>query len=198
MTEVDKLQKTLPSYDRQKIDQYLEAIRDSERRIAIAEKQNIELPEMVRPSGGIPDTFAEHAKLMFDFQPMAFQTDIILGLLLMMSREVSPRSYLELGIPDPHHGLSHHQIIRTNGKLAKLNRHHIEQFAYFMDKLAETPDGDVTLLITSLCFMGVESVTGISTCIPICPVLSLEAVQVLTKVGVTFLFKAIFRLATYN
>ena len=58
----------MPSHDRQKIDQYLEAIRDSERRIAIAEKQNIELPEMVRPSGGIPDTFAEHAKLMFDLQ----------------------------------------------------------------------------------------------------------------------------------
>ena len=104
LTEVDKLQKTLPSHDRQKIDQYLEAIRDSERRIAIAEKQNIELPEMVRPSGGIPDTFAEHAKLMFDLQLMAFQTDITRVITFMMSREVSPRSYPELGIPDPHHG----------------------------------------------------------------------------------------------
>ena len=147
LTEVDKLQKTLPSHDRQKIDQYLEAIRDSERRIAIAEKQNIELPEMVRPSGGIPDTFAEHAKLMFDLQLMAFQTDITRVITFMMSREVSPRSYPELGIPDPHHGLSHHQDNPVQmEKLAKLNRHHIEQFAYFMDKLDETPDGDASLL----------------------------------------------------
>ena len=147
LTEVDKLQKTLPSHDRQKIDQYLEAIRDSERRIAIAEKQNIELPEMARPSGGIPDTFAEHAKLMFDLQLMAFQTDITRVITFMMSREVSPRSYPELGIPDPHHGLSHHQDNPVQmEKLAKLNRHHIEQFAYFMDKLAETPDGDASLL----------------------------------------------------
>ncbi|GIT20391.1 MAG: hypothetical protein CM1200mP40_00730 [Gammaproteobacteria bacterium] len=64
---MDKLQKTLPIHDRQKIDQYLEAIRDAERRIAIAEKQNVELPQMERPAGGIPDTFAEHARLMFDY-----------------------------------------------------------------------------------------------------------------------------------
>ena len=147
LAEVDKLQKTLPSHDRQKIDQYLEAIRDAERRIAIAEKQNIELPEMLRPAGGIPDTFAEHARLMFDLQLMAFQTDITRVITFMMSREVSPRSYPELGIPDPHHGLSHHQDNPVQmEKLAKLNRHHIEQFAYFMDKLESTPDGDATLL----------------------------------------------------
>ena len=147
LAEVDKLQKTLPDDDRQKIDQYLEAIRDAERRIAIAEKQNIELPKVARPAGGIPDTFAEHARLMFDLQLMAFQTDITRVITFMMSREVSPRSYPELGIPDPHHGLSHHQDNPVQmEKLAKLNRHHIEQYAYFMDKLAETPDGDATLL----------------------------------------------------
>ncbi|MBM87156.1 MAG: hypothetical protein CMQ41_02140 [Gammaproteobacteria bacterium] len=145
--EVDRLQKILPQHDRQKIDQYLEAIRDAERRIAIAEKQNIELPQMERPAGGIPDTFAEHARLMFDLQLMAFQTDITRVITFMMSREVSPRSYPELGIPDPHHGLSHHQDNPVQmEKLAKLNRHHIEQFAYFMDRLAETPDGNSTLL----------------------------------------------------
>lgn len=147
LAEVNTLQKTLPSHDRQKIDQYLEAIRDAERRIAIAEKQNIELPQMERPVGGIPDTFAEHARLMFDLQLMAFQTDITRVITFMMSREVSPRSYPELGIPDPHHGLSHHQDNPVQmEKLARLNRHHIEQFAYFMDRLAETPDGDSTLL----------------------------------------------------
>ena len=147
LAEVDKLQKTLPIHDRQKIDQYLEAIRDAERRIAIAEKQNVELPQMERPAGGIPDTFAEHARLMFDLQLMAFQTDITRVITFMMSREVSPRSYPELGIPDPHHGLSHHQDNPVQmEKLARLNRHHIEQFAYFIDKLAATPDGDATLL----------------------------------------------------
>jgi len=147
LAEVNTLQKTLPSHDRQKIDQYLEAIRDAERRIAIAEKQNIELPQMERPVGGIPDTFAEHARLMFDLQLMAFQTDMTRVITFMMSREVSPRSYPELGIPDPHHGLSHHQDNPVQmEKLARLNRHHIEQFAYFMDRLAETPDGNSTLL----------------------------------------------------
>lgn len=147
LAEVDRLQRTLPSHDRQKIEQYLDAIRDAERRIAIAERQDIELPEMDRPAGGIPDTFAEHAKLMFDLQLMAFQTDITRVITFMMSREVSPRSYPELGIPDPHHGLSHHQDNPVQmEKLARLNRHHIEQFAYFMDRLADTPDGDATLL----------------------------------------------------
>ena len=147
LAEVDYLQKTLPFNDRQKIDQYLEAVREAERRIEIAEHQNIELPDMERPVGGIPDTFAEHARIMFDLQLMALQTDITRVITFMMSREVSPRSYPELGIPDPHHGLSHHGENPVQmDKLAVLNRHHIEQFAYFMDKLAKTPDGDATLL----------------------------------------------------
>jgi hypothetical protein len=105
------------------------------------------LPKMERPAGGIPDTFAEHARLMFDLQLMAFQTDITRVITFMMSREVSPRSYPELGIPDPHHGLSHHQDNPVQmDKLAVLNRHHIEQLAYFMDKLSSTPDGEDNLL----------------------------------------------------
>jgi hypothetical protein len=147
LTEVARLQKTLPQHDRQKIDQYLDAIRDAERRIEIAEHSNIELPQMERPAGGIPDTFAEHARIMFDLQLMAFQTDITRVITFMMSREVSPRSYPELGIPDPHHGLSHHQDNpRQMEKLAQVNRHHVEQLAYFMDKLSNTQDGEQSLL----------------------------------------------------
>ncbi len=147
IAEVERLQKTLPQHDRQKIEQYLEAIRDAERRIEIAERTHYVLPKMERPSGGIPDTFAEHAQIMFDLQVMAYQTDITRVITFMMSREVSPRSYPELGIPDPHHGLSHHQDNPIQmEKLARLNRHHIEQFAYFMDKLKNTPDGDNSLL----------------------------------------------------
>jgi len=147
LAEVSQLQKTLPQDDRQKIDQYLQAIRDAERRIEIAERSQRVLPEMERPAGGIPDTFAEHARLMFDLQLMAFQTDITRVSTFMMSREVSPRSYPELGIPDPHHGLSHHQDNPVQmDKLARLNRHHIEQLAYFMDGLSNTADGEGSLL----------------------------------------------------
>ena len=146
--EVADFQRVLGPGDRTKVTQYLDAIRDIERRIQLAEAQSHrELPELARPSGGIPDTFAEHARVMLDLQVVAFQADLTRVITFMMSREVSPRTYPELGIPDPHHGLSHHQNRPEQmAKLAKLNRHHIEQIAYFMEKLAATPDGDGTLL----------------------------------------------------
>ena len=146
--EVADFQRVLGPGDRTKVTQYLDAIRDVERRIRLAEAQSHrELPELARPSGGIPDTFAEHARVMLDLQVLAFQADLTRVVTFMMSREVSPRTYPELGIPDPHHGLSHHQNRPEQmAKLAKLNRHHVEQLAYFMEKLEATPDGDGTLL----------------------------------------------------
>ena len=146
--EVADFQRVLGPGDRTKVTQYLDAIRDIERRIQFAEAQSHrELPELARPSGGIPDTFEEHARMMIDLQVLAFQADLTRVITFMMSREVSPRTYPELGIPDPHHGLSHHQNRPEHmAKLAKLNQHHIEQIAYFMEKLAATPDGDGTLL----------------------------------------------------
>ena len=142
--------------DRDKITQYLDAIRDIERRIQLAEAQSdIELPELARPTGGIPNTFAEHARLMFDLQVLAFQTDMTRVITFMMSSEVSPRTYPELGIPDPHHGLSHHQYRPAQmEKLSKVNLHHIEQFAYCLDRLRATPDGDGTLLDHMLMLYG--------------------------------------------
>lgn len=146
--EVTDFQRSLGPADRDKVTQYLEAIRDIERRIQLAEAQSSrELPELARPSGGIPDTFAEHARLMFDLQVIALQADMTRVITFMLSREVSPRTYPELDIPDPHHGLSHHQNRPEQmAKLARVNRHHIEQLAYFMDRLRATPDGDGTLL----------------------------------------------------
>ncbi len=146
--EVADFQRVLGPGDRTKVTQYLDAIRDIERRIQLAEAQSHrELPELARPSGGIPDTFEEHARVMLDLQVLAFQADLTRVITFMMSREVSPRTYPELGIPDPHHGLSHHQNRPEQmAKLARLNRHHIQQIAYFMNKLAATPDGDGTLL----------------------------------------------------
>ena len=146
--EVADFGRNLGQGDRMKVSQYLEAIRDIERRIQIAESQSDrELPELARPTGGIPDTFKDHSRLMFDLQVIAFQADMTRIITFMMGREVSPRTYPELGIPDPHHGLSHHRNDPENiAKLAKVNHHHIEQLAYFMEKLAATPDGDGTLL----------------------------------------------------
>ena len=146
--EVADFQRVLGPGDRTKVTQYLDAIRDIERRIQFAEAQSHrELPELARPSGGIPDTFEEHARMMIDLQVLAFQADLTRVITFMMSREVSPRTYPELGIPDPHHGLSHHQNRPEQmAKLARLNQHHISQIAYFMEKLAATPDGDGTLL----------------------------------------------------
>ena len=146
--EVAHLQKSLAPHDRSKVDQYLAAIRDIERRIQLAEAQSDqELPAMGRPAGGIPDTFAEHAKVMFDLLVLAYQTDMTRVLTFMLSREVSPRSYPEIGIPDSHHGLSHHgNRPEKMERLAKLNNFHIQQLAYFMERLRSTPDGDGSLL----------------------------------------------------
>ena len=146
--EVSRLKRDVGSDDRGKLAQYLDAIRDIERRIQKAEQQSdIELPLVERPTGGIPATFKEHARMMFDMQVLAFQCDLTRVITFLMSREVSPRTYTEIGISDPHHGLSHHQNNPAQmEKLAKINRFHVEQLAYFLEKLQATPDGAGTLL----------------------------------------------------
>jgi len=146
--EVSAFQKKLGPGDRAKLAQYLDAIRDLERRIQKAEAQSAkELPLMERPTGGIPGTFAEHARLMFDLQVLAYQTDMTRVVSFLLSREVSPRPYPEIGIPDAHHGLSHHlHRPEQMAKCARINHYHVEQLAYFLDKLKSTPDGDGSLL----------------------------------------------------
>jgi len=154
--EVHRLQKQLGSGDNTKLSQYLDSIRDVERRIQRAEAQDpLELPEIDRPSGGIPPTLAEHARMMFDLQVLAFQCDLTRVTTFMMSRELSPRTYTEIGIADPHHGLSHHQNDPVSmDKLARINMYHVQQFAYFLEKLNSTPDGDGTLLDHTLLLYG--------------------------------------------
>jgi len=146
--EVARLQKSLGTGDRAKLNQYLEAIREIERRIQKAEEQSeMELPMIERPTGGIPDTFTEHAKVMFDLLTLAYQCDLTRVGTFMMCRETSSRAYPEIGIPDPHHGLSHHgnNPVQVD-KLIKLQRYHMQHFAYFLEKLRATPEGDGTLL----------------------------------------------------
>ena len=149
------LQKTLGPGDRTKLDQYFDAVRDVERRIHMAEEQSDrEIPLFEQPAG-IPDTFQAHSRLMFDLLALAYQTDLTRVGTFMLSREVSGRAYPEIGVPDSHHGCSHHQNDPAKlEKLAKINTFHMQQFAYFLDKLQSTPDGDGTLLDHSMLIYG--------------------------------------------
>jgi hypothetical protein len=130
-----------------RLDQYLDAVREIEGRIQRTEAHRArELPPLDKPMG-IPPTYEEHAKLMFDLQVLAFQTDTTRISTFMMSREVSPRTYPELGISDPHHGLSHHG--NNPDKLVlltRVNTFHVKLLSHFLEKLQATPDGDGTLL----------------------------------------------------
>jgi hypothetical protein len=141
--------------DRTKLSEYMDAVRDVERRVRKAEEQVArELPVVDRPVG-IPATFEEHVKLMFDLQMLAFQTDMTRVFTFLMVREASVRSYPEIGVPDSHHPLSHHQ--NDPGKLArqaKLNTFQMTMLAYFIDKLAKTPEGDGMMLDHSLLLYG--------------------------------------------
>ena len=133
--------------DRAKLTEYLEAVRDVERRIQKAEEQSArELPSLDRPSG-VPALFEDHAKLMFDLQVLAFQTDLTRVITFMLEREQSNRTFREIGIPDTHHGLSHHQQDPVKiAKVTQINILYAKTFAYLLEKLRSTPDGDGSLL----------------------------------------------------
>ena len=146
--KVRDLERQIGAGDRSKLSEYLDSIRDVERRISLAEKQaDRPIPTIERPAGSIPDTFVEHAKLMMDLQVLAYQTDLTRVITFMMSKELSNRTYPEIGVPDPHHPLSHHGDDPAKlEKLTKLNRFHLETFTYYLERLRATPDGDGTLL----------------------------------------------------
>ncbi len=137
--------------DRAHLNQYLDAIRDIERRIQIAEQQTSNgLPTLERPAG-IPATFDEYSRLMFDLQVLAFQTDMTRVGTFMMGREQSNRAFPEIGIPDSHHPLSHHRNDPDKiAKVIQINIYHSKLFAYFLEKMRDTPDGDGSLLDSSL------------------------------------------------
>lgn len=154
-SEVKALNRALGAGDQGKLSEYLEAVRDVERRIQTAERQSErELPVVEQPMG-IPDTFDAHARLMYDLLALAYQCDLTRVGTFMIGKEVSGRSYPEIGVPDGHHACSHHQNDPAKlEKLAKINRYHIEHFAYFLNKLKNTPDGDGSLLDHSIFVYG--------------------------------------------
>ena len=153
---IDRLETRLGNSDRSKLSEYLEAIRDIERRIQKAEQQNllVKLPLMERPSA-VPEAFEEYAKLMMDLQVMAFQTDMTRVMTFMLGRAGSNRSYRSIGVSDGHHSITHHQGDPVKiDNVAKIDAHLVKTFAYFLEKLKATPDGDGNLLDHSMIVYG--------------------------------------------
>jgi len=157
MHRVAQLQKGLPASDRSRLNEYLEDVREIERRIQKVESHNRSGIARQLPAApvGVPDSFEEHVKLMFDLQALAFTTDATRVSAFKMSRDVCQRVYAESGVKVPFHSASHHG--ETPAKIAdfaKINRYHVSLVPYFLEKLKNTPDGDGNLLDHSLVFYG--------------------------------------------
>lgn len=156
MDEFTQLNKELGPADRARVAQYLDTIREVERRIQRAEasaKEN-QSRDLERPMG-VPASYADHARLMFDLQVLAFQADVTRVITFQLARETSNRTYPEIGVPDPHHPLTHHgNDPKKIEKVAKINRFHVSLFAEFLAKLRDTREGNGTLLDHSLLLYG--------------------------------------------
>ena len=154
--DIARLQRELGAADRNKVSQYLDTVREVERRIQKAEAQTLDspLPDLDRPVG-VPASYAEHARLMFDLQVLALQGDITRVITFQLARETSNRTYSEIGVADPHHPTSHHGGDPEKvAKIAKINQFHVSLFAYYLEKLAAVSDGDGTLLDNSVILYG--------------------------------------------
>jgi Protein of unknown function (DUF1552) len=154
--DMTRLGQELGPADRAKVSQYLDAVRDVERRIQKAERDVAEkqLPDLDRPVGA-PAAYADHARLMFDLQVLALQGDVTRVITFQLARETSNRTYPEIGVPDPHHPLSHHGNDQAKiAKIAKINQFHVSLFAEFLAKLKATREGAGSLLDHSLYLYG--------------------------------------------
>jgi hypothetical protein len=155
MADLSRLQGSLGAGDRVVVANYVDAVREVERRIQSAEKGgDAGLPPLDRPAG-VPERYDEHVKLMYELQWLAFRADLTRVTTFMLARELNFRTYPEIGVNEGHHGISHHQDNPNQiAKLAKINTYQAELFAWFVDKLASTPEGDGTLLDHSLFLYG--------------------------------------------
>ena len=154
--DVARLKGAVGPTDRVRVDQYLDSIREIERQIQRAEAaaEDTVMPDLDRPVG-VPAAFADHARLMFDLQALAFQADITRVITFQLTRELSNRTYPEIGVPDPHHPTSHHgNDPEKVAKIAKINTFHVSLFAEFLEKLKSTPDGDGSLLDNTIYLYG--------------------------------------------
>ena len=161
MDQVASLQKDLPAGDRTKLNDYLDDVREIERRIQKAEQQipaDLKLPEA---PVGVPESFDEHFKIMFDLQVLAFRSEITRVATMMYARDTSGAVYPQSGVREGFHVASHHSNSRPNmDKYALINRYHVQMLAYFLDKLKATPDGDGNLLDHSMVLYGSSMSNG--------------------------------------
>jgi hypothetical protein len=154
--DIARLQRKLGPSDRTKVAFYLDSVREVERRIQKAEAQTADsqLPDLDRPVG-VPAAYADHARLMFDLQVLALQGDVTRVITFQLARETSTRTYPEIGVPEPHHPLTHNSgNPEMLAKVAKINAFHVSLFAYFLEKLKATPDGGGSLLDHSVYLYG--------------------------------------------
>jgi len=154
--DLSRLQRNLGPGDRAKVSHYLETVREVERRIQKAEADAVDHPlrDLDRPVG-VPAAYADHARLMFDLQVLAMQGDVTRIITFQLARETSNRTYPEIGVPDPHHPLSHHGNDPAKiERMSKVNAFHVSLFAEYLAKLKATPEGNGTLLDHSLILYG--------------------------------------------
>lgn len=148
LDDMSSLQKQLGTSDRSKVAEYLDTVREVERRIQRAEASTNESPltGLTRPTS-VPESWEDHVKLMYDLQVLALQADLTRVITFQMAREASTRTYPQIGVPEPHHPVSHHvDDPQKLAMLAKINQYHVSLFAYMVDQLSKTEDGDGTLL----------------------------------------------------
>jgi hypothetical protein len=152
---VNQLQRKLGASDNRKVNDYLTSLRDVERRIQKAEEQSSKaLPDVAQPAG-IPDTFEAHVRLLYDLQLLAYQADLTRVITFMYGREQTGRPYPQIGVPEPHHPITHHQADPVKmDKCCKIQRYHVMLFAEYLDKLQKTPDGDGSLLDHTVILFG--------------------------------------------
>jgi hypothetical protein len=146
--DMARLQKQVGAADRARVGEYVETVREVERRIQRAQQQSSEtkLPDLERPAN-VPENWEEHVKLMYDLQVLALQADITRVITFQMAREASTRTYPQIGINEAHHPISHHANLPDRlAKLARINAYHVSLFAYLVERLKATPDGDGNLL----------------------------------------------------
>jgi hypothetical protein len=153
--DTQRLRGELGRADQRKIDEYLFAVREVEKQIQRSEREHPDLSGMIEKPAGVPVLFRDYLKVMFDLQILAMQADLTRVVTMMYGREGSQRTYGEIGIPEPHHPLTHH---RGNQewieKFTRLNVYHAQNFAYFLGRLKSTPDGDGSLLDHSIVVYG--------------------------------------------
>jgi len=153
--KIGRLDRDLGPTDHAKLSEYFDAIRDVERRIQTASEQSAQQFAVTEHPAGIPSKFEDHAKLMYDLLVLAYQSDMTRVTTFMIGREQSGRTFPDLGIPDAHHAISHHQNDPIKlAKLAKINNYHISLFAQFLEKLRSTPDGEGSLLDHAMIIYG--------------------------------------------